>query len=348
MDVGVKVTRDMAAAAHAPGRDEHSRDSRVTAFEELEAAHQAARKHRRRPFSSVVLLYAGKVRSGKTAMANMYAVTMYEAGYQVASNASLMYGYRISAEDVYTYAEALEPQTVVVVDEAHSLADIYGENSQRQRTLAASTALMGKNGNHVLLCSAHANRVALSIAGEAKSLIFPEQTRRHFRYYPSWCHMGSNVISPYPLQSRRLESQFGLGRPPKKRRGPYIHPALAYAASRVYDSFDRPALAGGMFTEAKDIRQRLKDHGANGDGPQEDRGTIAAAFFEAIAIAESNGAGLRDGGPAHWRRMMAAARSAGWEGSDDEARWLLRDTIGLSQAGKVRQRDLKTLFEVAE
>ena len=256
---GVFLTSEFAAMAWDEDRDQFTREQRVAAWHNLNAQHML-RRHEKRPYSYCNFMISGDKGVGKTALAAMLAMLNYAQGMEVFSTASLLFGHRIDAMDVFTMAESLPANCTVFVDEAHSVADRYSENATRNRTLASSIALLRKNGVRLIFASVHEHAVAMSIKSELDTLIYPALYSPKELNYPPWCYVKTHLIGPQPFRGRREADNWEIRRfgGDVKKRTIFMPPHLLFEAAKVMDTFAKPDIAAGIMTSAADVRQRLE------------------------------------------------------------------------------------------
>ena len=177
------MRREWAGEAHDPQRDAFSAETRLDAYDRLEAQYEENREaHQRRGYQHAVFMLSGDVGCGKTAM----GAKARAAGMTVYSTASYLFGQRINAVNAFRFAEDLDDKSFVFIDEAHSPADRYAEMSVRNRSLSNSFALIRKKGIIVVMASVHEGRVAPSMKSTIDSLIYPRtyRPRRRMRFPP--------------------------------------------------------------------------------------------------------------------------------------------------------------------
>ena len=348
--VGVKMTADFAAAAWDPERDAFTKQNRVDAWDRIEDRHQA-RKDLKKPFNHSALMVSGDMGVGKSLIAGRYAAHYYEQGMSVYSNASLLFGTRIVATELYTFIEQMEPNSVLWIDEPHLLADRYGENSIRQRSLSNCMSLLRKMGIRVIFSTVHEERTAYSLKGPVETLIYPQRYRPRTRHpkFPPWCYVQCTLIGPNPFQGRRMSDEWGIVRPQGECRKvvrPPIPPLQIYQTAKLIDSWEKPDILEGIRTTAQDIR--------NGVGRLSQEQVLSAAaqaeqfFKECIANAINMGHDFGNR-PLPWQQVVRAAKSYGWRGEDKAGLKILKVVLksGLDSQYKVRIPDLMDLFTFA-
>ena len=193
------MRREWAGEAHDPQRDAFSAETRLDAYDRLEAQYEENREaHQRRGYQHAVFMLSGDMGCGNTAM----GAKARAAGMTVYSTASYLFGQRVNAGNAFRFAEDLEDKSFVFIDEAHSPADRYAEMSVRNRSLSNSFALIRKKGIIVVMASVHEGRVAPSMKSTIDSLIYPRtcQPRRRMRFPPG---ATSGAASSRPSHSGR-------------------------------------------------------------------------------------------------------------------------------------------------
>lgn len=330
--IGVKMTEDFARMAHGGDKDSYSLDARLNAYREVERIH-LANVNKRRARGHEVFFISGDMGTGKTLLATVMLLPAYLAGAEVYSTTSLLFGYRVDPELVFTFAEFLPPGSYLFIDEAHVYADRYGENSIRQRTLSSSVTMLRKRGIRMILASANEPQVAGSLKQHVETLIYPRITkwRDGMDGYPTWCYLDLAILGPSPWQGRRMGDEWGgVGRHNGQTRlkfTPTLNPRAVYQAGKLLDTWAQPQIAAGILTSGAAIRRRLLGaDGAPVTGAEkalaiEDQARdLLKAIYDAIIGGIPNPlkkAGRRSN--LHYRAMANVARGGGWEGDDSEA-----------------------------
>ena len=338
---GVFMSQDYAEMAWDEERDAYSRNQRGEGWRNLNAQHML-RKHERRPFDYCNYLISGDKGVGKTMLAAMLAMLNYSQGMEVFSTASFLFGHRIEAMDVFTMAESLPKNCVVFVDEAHSVADRYAENSTRNRTLANSIALLRKNGVRLIFASVHEHAVAMSIKSEIDTLVYPAIYHGNGKY-PDWCYVYVNLIGPQPFRGRREADNWGIQRygGEVKKTSLVMPPHLLYAAGKVIDTWAKPDIAAGIMITAKDVRERLVD---NDDKPIID-GDLETQFLrELIPVIRSGWNPETARVP--WSMIASQVQSHGSKLDDATIRELCKRLFAVDNNGRVRPKDIFSRFNI--
>ena len=359
---GVKLSREFAGMAHDPERDAYSKAARVGAWDNLEAQHERARWMRSKgkappiPYDHVNFLISGDKGIGKTAVACSLALLNYSQGQLVFSTASFLFGYRIDALDIFTMAETLPNNCVVFIDEAHSVADRYSENSARNRTLAASVALLRKKGIRLIFASVHEHAVAMTIKSEVDTLVYPHEMKKPAGApYPSWCWVKTYLIGPQPFRGRREADRWNIARfgGDVKRRTRPMPPSLMWEACKLMDTFAMPDIAAGLMTSADDVRTRLGQRGQVQEGEYnfEERSSDFMLALVAILKREGSKTGWiavrgAKGTDFHVASIINRLKVAGYDFTEKEVRDFCNTYFNMSARGRITQAAFTDRFNV--
>ena len=272
-----QVTRDMVAAAGDPERDVFSPAQRLRVWDELDALHHE-NQNRRQPYKDWNILLFGEKGDGKTNIASFIAMGLYAQGLKVYSTASLLFGERISAKEFYVFADSIEPNSVLVVDELHTYDEGVAHSSRRQRVMASGMALARKNGIRFLGITTHERRLSPMTKEQFQFAIRPlrhdprvYQGKRGLRptgqtyKFPPYCYVLPQIFrEPYgPLGSNTLLQLHNI----ERRRsyhwiGGQFNPLGIYRASMMQDTWETVDIFAGMNVDAAAMRS-----GANGQNP---------------------------------------------------------------------------------
>ena len=340
---GVRMTRELASEAWDAKRDAFSQKVRMHAWDRLDARHHENKARIEIPYNDKVFMLSGDRGSGKTLIAAIMAAQCYEQGMEVFSSASLLFGYRIDPLDVFTMAESLPDNCFVFLDEVHGLADRYAEHSTRQRTLSNSLALLRKKGIRLVMATVHEDRTAFSLKGQVQFILYPRQYRprslskrgrKQSRRFPKWCHVFMSQLGPNPFEGRRLADQWDIPRTTGKclrRDLPPLPPRQLWEAAKLMDSWAKPSIAQGISTTAAAVRQRL-DEGVGGAQDataqyEQDKADLMDLLKYVAEAINTGGLDVENERTIPWKRLVNAARSCGYKGTDKQARQLLRDFV---------------------
>ena len=348
---GVKLERRYAGMAWDKARDAFSQKARVAAWDNLEAQHERS-KHLiaagklKIAYNHANYLISGDKGAGKTLGAALLAMLNYAQGMDVFSTASFLFGHRIEAMDIFTMADSLPENCVIFVDEAHSVADRYSENSARNRTLGSSIALLRKNGVRLILASVAEHAVAQSIKSEIDTLVYPATYNpRKGHQYPPWCYIYANLIGPQPFRGRREADHHGIKRfgGDVKVTRRVLPPMLLYEAAKVMDTWAKPDIAAGLLTSADDVRKRLR-------GQDTKNGPLVDSELEERFLRTDLLAALKTWVPEtkklHWKQIVSKVQAAGSDLEPDTIRELCLRLFGLDSRGQVDTTTLMRPYNV--
>lgn len=346
---GVPMSREWAGEAHDEKRDAFSKKMRLTAWDKLEEEFQDY-KDLDRPYQDSVVMLSADRGEGKTLIAGLMGARARAQGMEVFSNASFLFGTRITAEEVFTFAESLPDNCFIFLDEAHTLVDRYSEQSLRNRTLANSLSLLRKKGCRMVLASVHEETVAMSLKSNVQSLVIPRKYRPSGRpKFPPWCYVRTILIGPDPFRGRRLSDSWGVPRPrgpTRKITRPPIEPLMLYEAAKLIDTWEKPSILAGINTTADKIREQ---------GGQTTQQKIEArleevnvnrqSFLAALATDMSAGNVYSEQKTVDWRVIALAAQRGGFIGDDKAAKEVMKLIPGLMNTRyAVRIEILETFF----
>ena len=346
------MRREWAGEAHDPQRDAFSAETRLDAYDRLEAQYEENREaHQRRGYQHAVFMLSGDVGCGKTAIATAMGAKARAAGMTVYSTASYLFGQRINAVNAFRFAEDLEDKSFVFIDEAHSPADRYAEMSVRNRSLSNSFALIRKKGIIVVMASVHEGRVAPSMKSTIDSL----------HLSPDLPAQEADALSPlvlHPVQHHRAPAipVGAVGR--RVRRAPADSkpaptgdaappPLVIYEAAKLMDSWEKPNILAGIQTSAA----KIKDSQQREEGtPQEQQQQMGKRqerileFFSGVAKALNSGYKFPETTNLEWKLVVNVARQFGWVGEDKEALDIIKTVLGLTSQYKVNREAMLRQF----
>ena len=348
---GVYMDEEYALMAHHPQRDAYSAGRRAQAWRDLQALHDEARETQRIPYQHYIYLLSGDMGDGKSLVAAWMMARLYAQGLKVFSNASLLFGRRVDTMDVYMLEQSLPENCALFMDEAHTLADVYGEQSNRQRLLSNALSMLRKKGVRLLLASAHESRVAMSIRAECDMLLYPRRSRRRpdKPTFPPFCYMTMQSIGPRPWRGRRLGDEWGLGRAGGriKRRIRRLNPLDLYRSGMLMDSFERPDITAGIQTTADALRREMAQR-SDASAAKDQlavRTDEAETFLRAIWDARQRGE--FDEPKYHFRRVADIARAYGSPWDDKETIEFIRLHMAIDSRYKVAIDDFDQFYQTA-
>ena len=296
----IEVTKDMFFDMEPDelGRDIFSAEVRYREWMATEAIHHFARKAEiyKRDLSHEFQIWSGIPGSGKTSSMVTYARRLYRLGWDVASvKGGIMFGVNISTEAAYYFSDSLEPGTVLLIPEIHTLMGRFNDQSQRQQAFMEATTAVRKEGLKILGDSAGEDLISPAAKLAADCLVYPEQKpplrvvkgerQRGGHRWPDFCYIQENrLVNPFPSKFRGADPEYGLV--PAKQT--YVHrkrliPGEVYDACKLYDTFQRVPILQGANIDAQALRD---GHNALMDGkaPAGDGGPVIdmQALFEAL------------------------------------------------------------------
>ena len=303
-DLGVRMTDEHAELAHDPDVDHFSADQRVAMWRSLQAQHEDAKKaihagQYRPAHDHWCMVIAGDQGDHKTHDMAAILAAMYCRGIDVITNASLMFGVRADAVHIVTFANVMPRHFGMGIDEAHNVASIYRENSDRNYYFVNGLAYARKLDAKVLLASAFDRRISRSAKDAARSVLVPsEAPLPENAQYPPWCYVWDNAIMPFPYSDRGARDEHGMpsryGRARPMTRG--LHsPKMMYHAAKLMDTFETPDLGFALEATAAEIRKALQGDvdAAMSEAEIEAEEEVAAEARDAIVM-RAYGAALAD------------------------------------------------------
>ena len=282
------------------GRDIFSAEARYKEWMATEAIHHFARKAEiyKRDLSHELQIWSGIPGSGKTASMVTYARKLYRLGWNVASvKGGIMFGKAISTEEAYTFSDSLEPGTVLLIPELHTLMGRFNDQTQRQQAFMEATTAVRKEGLKILGDSAGEDLISPSAKLAADCLVYPEkkpplrvvkgERQRGGHRWPDFCYIQENrLVNPFPSKFRGADPEYALV--PAKQT--YVHrkrliPGEVYDACKLYDTFERVPILQGANIDAQALRDghnALMDGkaGAGDGGPAIDMQRLFSALVD--------------------------------------------------------------------
>ncbi len=283
----LEVTKDMFFDMEPDelGRDIFSAEVRYKEWVATEAIHHFARKAEiyKQDLGHEFQIWSGPPGSGKTSSMVTYARKLYRLGWNVASvKGGIMFGVSISTKAAYVFSDSLEPGTVLLIPEIHTLMGRYNDQSQRQQAFMEATTAVRKEGLKILGDSAGEDLISPAAKLATDCLVYPEQKpplrvvqgerQPGGHRWPDFCYIQENrLVNPFPSKFRGADPEYGLV--PVKQT--YTHrkrlkPGEVYDACKLYDTFQRVPILQGANIDAKSMRDI---HNALMDGKAGDEGT---------------------------------------------------------------------------
>ena len=306
-------------------RDKFTLNERLKAFDEVDAWHMWARENNAGipPTTGIYLVSAG-MGAGKTLWATAEAMLLWKyMAVPVFHNMGILFGYRLSPEEMYQFADLVPPGSVVIIDEIAAVADSYGGNSTRSRTLFSTMTSFRKQGNLCFAMTAAEASVHWQLRTNVKAIIEPQKywpTKRGIvgksstgkkivgkrpaasdeLVAPDFCYLTTFALDA-PWEGRRIIEDyraevFGKGARKKKKNWktvtmPLRPPLLYMQASQLADTYERVPI-GEQFDvgadQMKAVRQRAAQKGGGGDVGQADGGGASAGQVSSGAQADAD------------------------------------------------------------
>ena len=282
----LEVTKDMFFDMEPDelGRDIFSAEVRYKEWVATEAIHHFARNAEiyKRDLGHEFQIWSGPPGSGKTSSMVTYARRLYRLGWNVASvKGGIMFGVNISTEAAYYFSDSLEPGTVLLIPEIHTLMGRFNDQSQRQQAFMEATTAVRKEGLKILGDSAGEDLISPAAKLATDCLVYPEQKpplrvvmgerQPGGHRWPDFCYIQENrLVNPFPSKFRGADPEYALV--PAKQT--YVHrkrlnPGEVYDACKLYDTFQRVPILQGANIDARKLRDShnaLMDGKAGGEG----------------------------------------------------------------------------------
>ena len=267
----IEVTRDMFFDMEPDelGRDIFSAEVRWKEWAATEAVHHFARKAEiyKNDLSHEFQIWSGPPGSGKTSSMVTYARRLYRLGWNVASvNGGILFGKNITTEEAYYFSDSLEPGTVLLIPEIHTLMGRFNDQTQRQQAFMEATTAVRKEGLKILGDSAGEDLISPAAKLAADCLVYPQQKPplRVFEderqpgghRWPDFCYIQENrLVNPFPAKFRGADPEYGL----VEAKQTYIHrkrldPSEVYPSCKLYDTFVRIPILQGANIDAQALR----------------------------------------------------------------------------------------------
>ena len=253
--------------------DTIDKEYRRLLWEEREAKHQANLDTEEDPGFGCTLV-SGDKGVGKTTAISLFAGDLYDRGFNVVSNVSLLFGnYFNSASELFTFLQSVPERTVIAIDEIHRLLSVFRQASGRQSEFVQELAGLRKNRICILAGTSQEYAVDAGYRGEVDKLIYPVRkrykpagkTNNPMARLPGWCHLDLFVLAPKPwAQGKLLAEQYGIPvrrEKTKAMRMKHITPLHIYQAAAMQDSFAGlpTGAATGSHLDSNKMRLALDD-----------------------------------------------------------------------------------------
>ena len=285
-------------------RDKFGLHERLKDWDEVHAWHLWAREHNAGiPPANGIYLVSAPMGKGKTLWAAAEALLLWKyMAVPVFHNMGILFGYRLRPEEMYQFADLVPPGSVVLIDEIAAVADSYGGNSTRSRTLFSTMTSFRKQGNLCFAMTAAEASVHWQLRTNVKAIVEPNS------YWPTKYGAvgksmsgkkimgrrpaaGSELVAPdfcylntfsldAPWEGRRIIEDyraelFGKGKDTRKNRKnwktinmPLRGPMVYMQASKLIDTFERVPIGEQFDVNAdamRGVRQRINS-GTSGQG----------------------------------------------------------------------------------
>ena len=267
----IPVTRDMFWDMEPDelGRDIFSAEVRWREWAATEAVHHFARKAGiyKQDLSHELQIWSGPPGSGKTSSLVTYGRNLYRRGWNVASvNGGILFGVNITTEEAYYFSDSLEPGSVLLIPEIHTLMGRFNDQTQRQQAFMEATTAVRKEGLKILGDSAGEDLISPAAKLAADCLVYPQQKpplrvfkgerQRGGHRWPDFCYIQENrLVNPFPSKFRGADPEYGL----VEAKRTYIHrkrldPGEVYQSCKLYDTFARVPILQGANIDAQALR----------------------------------------------------------------------------------------------
>ena len=245
-------------------RDKITLGERLRAFRRIEHSHAVNREQGIPPLGWGNYLISGKKGDGKTTLGVYIAAELYARGYNVFHNVSAQFGYRVDIMDVYRLGKSLPENSVLIIDEIHSMLNRYSQSSIRERNAVAGLALLRKKQVGIIGISQQEGAINWDWRHEVDGLFYVRAGRRPSDWrnghvtldrVPGWCHKVIHCIGPQPWRGKLYADDFGLDiHGPIQHNRSGINPLLWYEAAKLQNSYDKPDLEASFNIRADEVR----------------------------------------------------------------------------------------------
>ena len=251
-------------------RDTISKEFRLGLHREIEAEYARNKNTGGDPGFSCSLI-SGPKGVGKTNLMSLFCMPYRQAGFEIISNLSLLYGWHVEgAVDIFAFSKVLPGRCVLVIDEIHALLSRYRQANTGQMEFVGGIAGLRKQRIHLLGGTSQEPEVANNFIRECDWIYYPSRRKRYpqmgngHKHYPEWCHLRIEAVGPRPLRGKTVGESFGIGAnraKPKRKVLRGITPANIYQAAALQFSFAAlpKGKAAGQHVMAKDMRAALNE-----------------------------------------------------------------------------------------
>ena len=283
---GVLITKEMFLDELDDHPDEKlSRDARAFVHDFSTEMHRLMRektggpkaKHHQR-------MWGGPKGRGKSGCANLDAFQYYLVGGNVYSTTALGYGYRVSKDQFYTFAESIPQKSWMMIDEIHMYTDSQGQ-AIRNHLLVECNALLRKRCCRMDCTSTKEWALPQSFKAELDCVLFPRPytpasvKRDGVWKMPPFCYTYIDCVGPRPYAPQDLRHEWKLvpNSEKSKKRRKIVNPLQLYISAHMYDSWTAPGLGTGIMTNAADIKDAIREAGSERDDQ-----AVGKSFVKAV------------------------------------------------------------------
>ena len=322
--IGVQVNEDMIRSMKYDDlhRDIFSVDDRVAMFKKAKAMHLRSREHNcGAPTGRGLYIFSAGMGEGKSHLMATIAFMAYcNRGVPVFSpdSAGLLFGQRLSLPQMYQFSDSLPQGSILVVDEVSALADAYGGQATRARTLSATMTSFRKEGTLLLAGSAAEWAINNALRVSAEGVVTPSKFRpvknvivgydssfkpQYRRYYlrdheleyPDWCYTKARFLkTPWERLRVRDDYERKLREAEMKRAGRKVEESdthgwhdmkfatpgadVMYQSAGLYDSYSRVPISDQHLITADMMKAEAEKRQLEGGGAIAPADSVAAFF----------------------------------------------------------------------
>ena len=310
---GREVTEDDVINASGNERDMFSQEQHLAAFRAITASHHAARNAGRIPRAKYTSeLVVGDPGEGKSKYSVVRAAKLYSHGIPFFHNGGPLFGRVIGDNDVFTVLGRAPVNSIIFLDEVHSINEAGAENSRTQRLQNQSLAGRRKYLVVLLMATAEEDQLGGRLKRSCEYLTYPktiqtlpgswrpfdgdESLRRTLglanRHAPptgNVFQMGVHRISDYPFRRDGMAEDYGINvkRDPSGLRPTrffHIPPSWVCLSMLLNDSFAPIRLGVGMTRNRDAIVQSQREFlEASDSGGRASAGAVLE-YYERVAF----------------------------------------------------------------
>lgn len=231
---GRPVDDDDVRDASTDFRDWFNVHERLAAFHAAEDVHEYVLKNPRRRWkvgqeedgwNFGMRMVVGKMGAKKSIWVCRQAYKWYAKGYPVFSNATLLFGNRVTGAELYDIVALIPPNSFIFIDEAHSTFESRLSGTTGVMAFEGMTAGLRKKNCHMDFASALSQRISRGIRVDCEELIRPIKmevalkTDRKYsnktnpaNFMMAWQHWGGYPFAEHDIIAPRMK-QHGIGKP---------------------------------------------------------------------------------------------------------------------------------------